>query len=326
VLQEIKQDFESDRWPLGCDRCRIEEEHGIVSKRQLDISRWNDHYQEYSGIGWLTGSIAFGNTCNLACITCGPWSSSRWQTEYQARYQINIAAQHFYKQGFVQEFLEHTPNIIHLDIPGGEPFLSGVREQLELLRFLIEQGRAQEISLHYTTNATVMPDKEWWNLWQHFGEIEIQLSIDGVEHKNSYIRFPSDWAVVYSNIKQYQSQQSALANLRLSVSHTVSAFNVYYLPEFLTWCREQHLPDPWLGRVHSPIMLKPTVWCDKAKDYIVEHLTASEHADCQTWANMLSSSHDDSQYFSRFVESIAWHDSYRGLDFKTTFPEMAQFI
>lgn len=325
VLAEIKQDFDLDKWPSGCDRCRIEEENGIASKRQLDRERWNEHYQHYTGSGWLTASIAFGNTCNLTCITCGPVSSSRWQAEFKQRYEIDIPPQHFYKQDFVREFLAKAPNIIHLDIPGGEPFLSGVPEQLDLLRRLIEQGRADQISLHYTTNATVMPDSVWWNLWQHFKEIDLQISIDGVEDKNSYIRFPSTWNTVYSNIKQYQTQQLEHDNLFLSISHTVSAYNVFYLPEFLQWCYHQGLPRPWLGRVHTPTFFRPSVWSDTAKSHIIDHLEQSQEPDCQTWADLLRYS-DDSQYFPAFVESVQWHDKYRGLDFKTTFPEMAKFI
>lgn len=326
VLAEIKNDFELDKWPSGCDRCRIEEENGIVSKRQLDLERWNDHYRHYTGSGWLTGSIAFGNTCNLTCITCGPVSSSRWQSEFKQRYKIDIPPQHFYKQGFGREFLAKAPNIIHLDIPGGEPFLSGVPEQLDLLQSLIEQGRASQISLHYSTNATVMPDPVWWNLWQHFKEIDLQISIDGVADKNSYIRFPSEWAGVYKNVKHYQDAQAKQHNLRLSVSHTVSAYNVYYLPEFMAWCQEQNLPRPWLGRVHTPIIFRPSVWCASAKAYIIKHLESSNQTDCKTWANLLSSTDEDSKYFTKFVESVSWHDAYRNLDFRKTFPEMAQFI
>lgn len=325
VLQQVKQEFDAGTWPQGCDRCRIEEENGIASKRQLDILRWHDLYEKHSGVGWLTGSIAFGNTCNLACITCGPWASSRWNTEYQERYKINIVPHHFYKNSFVQEFVKHVPDIVHLDIPGGEPFLSGISEQLELLTYLIDQNRAHQVSLHYTTNATTMPDSKWWDLWQHFKEIDLQISIDGIEDKNSYIRFPSVWNDVYSNIKQYQKHELAHANFRLSVSHTVSAYNVFYIPRFIQWCRTQGLPRPWLGRVHNPIFFRPSVWPSEAKIYIINHLTQSQETDCEEWINLLNNS-DDSQHFADFVESVLWHDTYRGLDFRKTFPELAEFL
>ena len=325
VLKIVQEDFEAGLWPAGCERCRIEEENGILSKRQLDYERWNEQYQSYDRSGWLTASLAFGNTCNLSCITCGPGSSSRWQQEHQARYNIDIRPNHFYKQGFVDEFLKNAPGLLHLDIPGGEPFLSGVREQIELLHRLIESGRSQDISIHYTTNVTIFPDERWWELWKNFKEIDMQLSIDGVGTHNEYIRFPSQWDDVSRHISLYQEKQQALTNFRLSISHTVSAYNIFYVPDFFVWCQKQGLPRPWLGRVHTPIHMRPSVWKNEAKSHIVDRLKNSDNSDCQAWANLLEHS-DDGSYYSQFVDAVRWHDQYRGLDFKKTFPEMARFI
>jgi radical SAM protein with 4Fe4S-binding SPASM domain len=85
VLNNIKQAFDRQEWPHGCDRCRIEEQNNIKSKRQLDYERWQQYYDQcdLALTGFITASIAFGNTCNLTCITCGPHASSRWQREYE---------------------------------------------------------------------------------------------------------------------------------------------------------------------------------------------------------------------------------------------------
>lgn len=325
VLKAIKQDFEQGQWPLGCDRCRIEEANNIESKRQLDYTRWKEHYDVCDRTTWLTASLAFGNTCNLTCITCGPDSSSRWQQEYFLKHRVNILPHHFYKQNFVHDFLIHAPEIVHLDIPGGEPFLAGTLEQLDLLQHLVDSGRAPSISLHYTTNTTVIPDQRWWDLWSHFKEIDLQISIDAVGNKNSYIRYPSDWGTIYNNIQHYQNQQNQLENFRMSVSHTVSAYNIYYLPEFLTWCVDQGLPKPWLGRVHAPQEMRPSVWPYKAKRHIIDHLQSSTHQDCHIWAGLLANT-DDSDYFSKFLETVQWHDAYRGLSFPQVFPELAPYL
>lgn len=325
VIDEIKKDFDSGRWPLGCERCKIEEDNGISSKRQLDAVRWTDAYQRYNGQGWLTASIAFGNVCNLTCITCGPVSSSRWQQEYMARHGIDIQPNYFYKKNFVDDLLAGAPELIHLDVPGGEPLLSGTKEQFDLMTRLIEQGRAAEISLHYTTNATVFPDPQWWNLWQHFKEVDIQLSVDGVGARNSYIRYPSDWNTVLDNISKYQLQIDQLRNIRLSVSHTVSAYNVYYLPEFFNWCQNLGLPLPWTGRVHTPVPMRASVWPSPAKKLIIDNLRTSSHDDCHRWAGLLTR-YDDSDHFPAFRSLVKWHDNYRDLDFAATFPELAEFL
>jgi hypothetical protein len=324
-LGAIKNTFLENSWPEGCRRCRVDEENNIKSKRQLDIERWQPHYDQYklTHNKFITASIAFGNTCNLTCITCGPNSSSRWQKEYQVIYGKKITPFHFYKENFVSDFVQQSPEIIHLDIPGGEPFLSGINEQKQLLEHYISTGQSSKITLHYTTNATVFPDDSWWQLWEHFKEIDMQLSIDGIETRFEYIRYPAEWKVVGKNVEKYIQCQNL--NFRLSVSHTVSAYNIFYLDEFLSWAHNIGLPAPWLGRVHNPTHMRPTVWPQETKKWIAEHLHNSQHSECVMWADLLMNQ-DDSIYFENFVKYLHQHDSYRQLDFKKTFPELATYI
>jgi sulfatase maturation enzyme AslB (radical SAM superfamily) len=323
-LTNIKQEFMNGKWPRGCERCKIDEANQVKSKRQLDHDRWQDHYAKYQldSSQFITASIAFGNTCNLKCITCSPRSSSRWQSEYREIYGIDILPLKFYRKDFVSEFTKQAAGIVHLDIPGGEPFLSGVTEQKQLLQHYVDSGQAANITLHYTTNATIMPDSEWWQLWQHFNEVEIQLSIDGVGARYEYIRYPASWSAVSSNIAEYVSKQS---QVRLSVSHTVSAYNIYYLDEFFTWCYTIGLPTPWLGRVHNPVHMRAGVWPSSVRHMISEHLLTSKHQDVTVWAQLLLAS-DDHQHFDQFKQRLQQHDQYRNTDFKQTFPELAPYI
>ena len=326
-LATVKQQFLEDQWPSGCDRCRIEEENNIASKRELDYQRWSKHYDAYNldSNQLLTASVAFGNTCNLKCTVCGPEASSRWQQEYQDIMGINVLPNHFYKAGVVEELLEYAPNIIHLDIPGGEPLLSGVPQQQNLLQAYVNSGQARDISIHYTTNATIWPDNTWWDLWSHFKEIDMQLSLDGVGTRFEYLRFPANWEEVTKNVKQYQAKSLLLPNLRLSISHTVSAYNIYYLDEFFAWCEQQHLPEPWCGRVHIPNHARPAVWPHAVRNEIATHLLSSVRPQVRNWAGLMTNT-DDSEYFEEFQRRVCLHDAYRKLSFTTTFPELAKFI
>jgi molybdenum cofactor biosynthesis enzyme MoaA len=324
-LAEIKQEFTQQQWPRGCERCRIEEENNIASKRQLDYERWQQHYQQYdldSG-KCITASIAFGNTCNLKCITCGPYSSSKWQQEHQHIHNINIGQVKFYRSDFVEKFIEQAPGVIHLDIPGGEPFLSGVQEQKLLLNHYITTGQAEHISLHYTTNATLFPDQEWWDIWKHFKNVDIQLSIDGIGDRYEYIRYPAKWSVVVENTEKYLDKYQD--NIQLSVSHTVSAYNIYYLEEFFIWCNNIGLPKPWLGRVHHPQYMRPGVWSEDAKNFIKNKILQSTIPDIHPWANLMIN-HNDSEHFDLFCQRLKQHDNYRGIDFETVFPELKNYI
>ena len=328
LLTDVKKTFSENKWPKGCERCRIEEENNIESKRQLDYIRWETDYKNYNFLDskFLTASIAFGNACNLKCITCNPNSSSTWRKEWKHVHNMDIKPLYFKHSSLVDEIITLTKdNLIHFDIPGGEPFISGVDEQKYILQFLVDSGRSKRVSIHYTTNITVFPDESWWELWKHFKEIDMQLSIDGVGNHCEYIRYPSNWETIYKNIKHYQEIEKKSSNLRLSISHTVSAYNIYYIGDFFEWCEKENLPKPWLGRVHAPLHMRPSVWPSKVRNEIVKKLKQCSYSDINNWITLIENT-DDSEYFSEFLENLFKHDEYRNLNFSETFPEMAQFI
>ena len=324
MVNSAKVNFLNGTWPAGCERCRIEEEHGIESKRQLDYQRWEEAYKTVNLFDptFLTASLSFGNTCNLKCITCGPDASSLWREEHKKIYNIDIPHFKFYKEDFVKDFVAQAPDVVHFDIVGGEPFISGVKEQQSLLKHYVETNQAKNITLHYTTNATMFPDDEWWGLWVYFKEVDIQISVDGVGDRYEYLRYPAKWSEFNAVVNQYLAYEKSLEVLRLSVSHTVSAYNIYYLDEFVSWCYNKGLPRPWLGRVHSPDHMRPTVWSEPARTKIINQLLNSKHKDVVNWATLIANN-DDSELFETFKVKVKEHDAYRSTDFNTVFPEMA---
>lgn len=327
MLQTIKQEFTQGQWPKGCERCRIEEQNGVPSKRQLDYQRWQNHYDKYNldSNNLLTVSMAFGNTCNLKCIICNPYASSKWAKEYQDIYSIQVPSINDLRLKAINNIATMAPDLVHLDIHGGEPFLSSIEQHHALLDHYIESGHAKNISIHYTTNGLIFPGTDWTKRWDHFKEIDIQISIDGIEKRYEYLRYPADWSILNHNIEQFLQFRDQHSNIKLSVSHTVSAFNIYYVDEFWNWCRRRGLPEPWMGRLSRPPYLRLSVWPDPAKSFVVSKLQSSAVGPVQAWANVIQNT-DDTELWSRFQQFVQQHDQYRGTDFGATFPEMAQFF
>lgn len=324
-LKQVKHDLTNNKWPTGCERCQIEEDNNIESKRMLDYTRWGQQYNNYdlASNKCITASISFGNTCNLKCITCNPGPSSRWQKEYNDLFGVNVKNFKFYKKDFVQKFVELAPEIIHIDITGGEPMLGGVDEQIALLRYYIDSGQAENITLHYTTNALLYPSDELWTLWKQFKEIDLQVSIDGIRCRYEYIRFPGNWQDLLANVQKFIAVD--LHNFKLSVSHTVSAYNIYYLDEFCTWSKQIGLPDPWLGRVHDPFYMRPTIWPEPFKTQLINKLKNSNHPAVQNWATLIANV-DDSEHYNMFCNMLRKHDQYRKTTFENVFPEISKWV
>jgi len=324
-LKSIKNTMLKNEWPEGCIRCKKEEDSSIKSKRQLDYERWSTHFDNYTeDKGYIVASIAFGNTCNLKCITCGPNASSKWRKEYIDLYGIDEKPLESISSD-ASEIYDAMPNVIHFDISGGEPFLSEIKKQKRLLQKYVDSGRCKDITLHYTTNGQTFPSQDWWNLWQNFKEIDMQLSIDGVGKRYEYIRFLAKQEIIEEHVKMYTEKEKINPNLRLSVSHTVSAYNVYYLSSFFDWCEIYGLPTPWCGVVTTPNHMRPTVFPKLVKEKIIQHLNSSRHKDVHTWANYLSAN-DSSEHYDKFLQMKDEHDLYRNLNFATTFGELEELI
>jgi hypothetical protein len=80
-----------------------------------------------------------------------------------------------------------------------------------------------------------------------------------------------------------------------------------------------------MGKVHTSAFLRPSVWHEPAKLAIVNKLQSSIIEDVRTWANLMQNT-DDSNLFDQFKQFVQQHDQYRNLNFKNTFPDLAQYI
>jgi hypothetical protein len=322
-LNGVKQQLLDNKWPEGCERCRVDEEAGIDSKRQLDYERWKDHYDNYQeSDGFIIASLAFGNTCNLSCIMCSPRASSKWRVEWKEIYNEDVrSADRAVNDDFIKTFIKTSPNLVHFDVRGGEPFLSQPDKQKELLKYYVDTNQAKDITLHYTTNAQQFPDDEFWELWSHFKELDMQLSIDGIGAHFEYIRYPGNWDILTDIVAKFVDYEQRIPNLRLSVSHTVSAYNIFYLPEFFNWCASVGLPKPYTGKVHRPDWQRPEIVCCKT---LVDKLNNSKVAEIQSWATLITN--NKLNLIDKFIEQTNVHDKYRGLSFQETFPELQTLI
>lgn len=325
-LSEIKQQFLKGQWPKGCERCQLDEENNFKSKRQIDYSRWKDHYDRYKldSDEYLTAGLAFGNTCNIKCTICGPHASSKWIKEYRDLFGIELPKIESFRKSVINSLTDFAPNIIHLDIYGGEPFLSGIQEQSLLLDSYITSGQSQNITIHYTTNGTIWPE-QWIHKWKHFKSVEIQYSIDGILDRFEYLRYPANWKQVEKNVFMMLDLQKENSNLVLSVCCTISALNIYYIDDVWNWCKQIGLPRPWPNQVYNPKYFSPGVWSDVAKEFIINKLRSSSQPEIKNWANILSSL-DESYLFDEFKSKLKNHDLYRKLNYSDAFFDMAKFL
>lgn len=342
--------------PGACVKCFNTEDNGGRSKRQEELERWSiydspaqkesEQWEEYT-VDWARThtnergqierrlayiELRLGNVCNLKCITCNPNSSNMWQQDY------DVVAQklEFVDQGMTSKNMRHEPNNWTINrrfwndllesswwarkiyINGGEPTHN--LEHIWYLEQLAERGLAQNIILWYSTNMTHVP-KKMLEAWKHFKKVEISASIDAVDARNEYIRFPSKWSKTIEVLKQFE----ALPNVDLTVVQTVSAFNFPYLDEFYEWI--QTTERKWsLNHVTVPSYLSANIIPQskrlKLLEVYKEILPPHIHANLNT---RYSGEHVNGSTL-QFVQFVTEMDNLRGTNIEEIFPELIDLL
>lgn len=324
-LSRVKSDFEQGIRSAECQECWDDESAGHQSKRTIDLEHVFNHREPESGLSVIM--VAFGNSCNLACRTCGSYCSTTWIKEEKVLAEqgktVKIYPHHrFYQDnGFIEELKDISKNVKHVYFMGGETFLAGVNEHLNYLEYLKDLG-ADDIHLHYTTNSTILPNKQFKELWKDFKKVDIQLSIDGLEQHFEYTRWPAKWSLVLNIIKDYQQYASKASNVKLTVGYVVSIFTVYYYPEFYKWCLQNNLKDPFISLLSFPAYYDIRSLPTAVKDKISEKLSKYHFDEIINYMYQ----QDLSEHFAIGKEYIASLDQQRNQSFENTFPEFYQLL
>ena len=326
-LKNIQNQFLAGGRPKGCDRCWKEESAGIKSKRQMDFQRHKKEFETYdlSSTKFININLTFGNLCNLACRICGPGPSSKWASEQKKidgkKYPIH--KWHTNKET-LKEIYNETKDAIRIDVSGGEPLLVEIKEHFEYLKKFVDDGQSSQISLHYISNGTTLLSESHISIWKKFKEVDITLSIDGIEKQFNYNRWPANWNEVYDNLKNYQKICKNSKNIKISIAHTISVFTILYAEKFFIWCIRQGLPAPWLGLVSTPKHYDPSVLPAEVRKQISSILDHSKIKEVRKLKDYLQ--YDNSQYFNKFLSITRQLDTMRNQNFQKTFPELAEMI
>ena len=270
-FKQIRKEMLNDVEPKACSRCYEEERKGIESKRVHESKIYKDFDPDYaSRITSEDGSIPLdlrfvelrlGNVCNVRCRTCNPASSSRWVKYYKNIVDsldfVNdgyswLDHKHDFQwpedENFYDDLFKCAPNMEVLYINGGEPTL--IKAHWNYLDKLVKSGRSKNIILWYNINMTNLPP-EAIPIWKEFKEARVCPSIDCLDERNHFIRFPTNWQDVTKHLDMLLKEEVFTTR----ITQTVSAYNYPYLDEFLNWA-----PCPVdMNFVYDPDYLSPAI-------------------------------------------------------------------
>ena len=237
LLQSMYDDFDAGRKHIGCEKCYLDE---VAGKSSLRIES-NKKFPEYNNEIYDV-ELRLGNLCNLKCIMCSPVASSSISAE---RYQnvekfkmIGLYSQpnpeNYWESEEFDSFIQKTlSKVKHINITGGEPFM--IPEVVNILDYLLLNKDTVQIS--FNTNLTVLTEKILARL-QKFKNLEIMISLEGIKEMNEYLRYPSCWDTINSNI-EILKQKVPMAVL--SINHTLQHASAYSLPALAKFCADKKL-------------------------------------------------------------------------------------
>jgi len=286
-MQNLRQQFRQGKKPDTCRLCWDEEAAGKNSKRINSRIRLKELYPEVDWQNDLPDQLWFidlklGNICNLKCRICGSWSSSKWAEE-EMNYLPSTAdkkqhvAYKWLKQGawprqstsFWQNLKILLPDIKYIEFTGGEPWL--IEEHVQLLKFAVEQGLAEDIEIHYNTNGTQWSD-ELSDIWSRFRRVDIAFSIDNVGKRFEYERYGANWEQVLLNLETVGVLKQYKRNITTQLCFTVNVQNVYYLDELLRWADTQTFDTVYFNMLHSPDHMSIQQMTTAAQQLVLEKL------------------------------------------------------
>ena len=350
--------------PLSCRKCFEEEAKGIKSKRNWETEVWNERIDVQEIVdqthddGTLPVNIPYfdlrlGNLCNLKCIMCSPHDSSKWVKDWKLQYPkyelIDLKQDQGWDPSFdyvwykKSSFLDSVKNQAHhikeLYFAGGEPLL--IPEHYAILQFMIDEGYAKDCILRYNSNATDISQR-LLDMWEYFKEVKFNFSIDSVGEKNDYIRHPSKWDSIVSNMHLLDNTSD---HITVNLACAVQLLNVHSLAELAQWKLDQNFKKinraPYGGGiiglhlVYLPSYLNVRVLPQDLKDQAAD--TISKFANSinthefinsaygkMRWLGLVDymNSEDWSHKLPAAVQYLEICDKTRELNFRNTFKEL----
>ena len=341
--QEIRDSMLSGEQHVNCRDCWDEEHAGRASMRQMS----NEKFANVTIDTTQPRVFMFkpGNVCNLSCRHCNPFVSSKWYRDhYQAtvKPKNNISFVNYVRtydsirDSFAAENTNLWPvlkqwnkNIIYYDLYGAEPLL--IEPLLDTLRDSYLTGASKNQQIHINTNGTIWHD-DFNEVFGSFKRVELGISIDGIEEKFEYMRYPAKWDLLLENLKKYQTLSLKYPSIELSVCITVSLLNIYYLPEFLKFFHEIGI-SCGTNFVHRPDYLNMRIAPNTVKQKIIDKLENS-HYFVDGWkekmsavSNFIKLDHEDSQQLMQeFWEYTNKYDTLRKESYADVFPEFYEIL
>jgi hypothetical protein len=183
--------------------------------------------------------VNLGDTCNFACRMCGPYASTKLQTEFKQLGWLNkdLRIEHWTENeagwGNFLKFLEQQAKDIKVvHIIGGE--VNFMPKFLFLINYFIDAGLAKNVNISFTSNGSVDYSK-YFDLLAQYKRSEIGFSIESIDPIGNYIRQGGDNIKIMKNIDDMIANKPA--NMSFTIRTVPSLLSLVSYANLIKWAR-----------------------------------------------------------------------------------------
>ena len=319
-LQEIRKTNEKNVWLSGCWECERVESAGIKSFRQSMIEGLG---VEKNLPGPQRIDLLFDRSCNLACRTCGPGSSTFWEKHLRdAGLPVNIDTGPNNNIETIRKVLTELDlsNLKQIQFCGGETLMGNTYWNTAKLIAELVPDAHERILLGFQTNGTQPIEEKHYRLIEKFKLVKFMISIDGTRDRFDYLRWPANWNQVVDNI--FTIREKVPGNVMFYIQECTSNLNLYYFNEVGAWIKNNFNTNRSGDQTDHATQLAHHAYLD------VNTIT-QEYFDAIKGTEMFEfispNWHESPEKIRKFIAETEKFDKLRGQNWKKTFPEVANF-
>jgi organic radical activating enzyme len=318
-LISLRDQNKNNVWDKDCWECKRLESAKHTSFRMGMLDKFGVK-EDLSGPQRI--DLLFDLSCNLACRTCGPNASTFWQKHLK---ENNMLVGNYPTKSRMDDIIKvfkslDLTNLEMVQYCGGETLMGNTYwETTKILADLIPNTK-DKITLGFQTNGTQSIDEKYYDLIEKFHLVKFIISLDGVGDRFNYMRWPADWDQVSDNI--LAMRENLPVNVMFIIQETASNLNLFYHDEVSNWV-EKKFSTNRLGDITN--YSKQLV---VHQNLNVNNITKEYYNAIQAkgLTNLLSSNwQENPENIKRMIEEVEMYDKFRNQNWRTTFPEVAEF-
>ena len=314
-------------------------------KRNVNYPFTNLKYPEMDNDGALIDispislDIRFSNLCNMKCIMCGPAFSNLWYQDWEKlkdTNKFNYFGKDYEIKGkesnieqwensdkWWNEFDSIKDSVKHVYFAGGEPFLSKANERM--LDVFINNNLSKDVVLEYDTNLSIIPDNILKKL-DRFKQVNVYVSVEDTFERYELIRFPGKFNRLLDNLERVKKHKVKVNALSSCVG-VYSLFAPIRMYEFFSKIGYEHFN---FRHLRYPIEYDPSILSDDVKKDAIRKYSEStlplryKKYMISYLYNSLGSYNE--RKVNAFIKRMDKLDEIRGTNWKTTFPEIYEYL